>query len=214
MGFRDSMRKMLGRKTASEVIASRNAAGFEEVRRLISQGASREELSTVFESLINPNEFNSIVGDIALTAPPALQLTILDLNGEAVNQENKAILWEQFTQAQTRCQKFFEGTSGSSVLYWAIAKSLKSKWKSADWNFVDTVIYGAAEDYWRTYRIDQWIYTAWSYKILEEVEIVSGPASCTSERFKSAWSKYSSADIRAYAYSLCEDEKRHYQCRD
>jgi hypothetical protein len=209
MGFFERFKDSLSGKTKSERMEDYAKEKISKLKEAVLEGKSSDE---TYKIITAASEFNECIGHLSLITPTALALVLQSMSESTRNDSNnknyKKIMrsWEN---AQENCNDFFRG---SAMTYWVMAVSIKDKWTSVDWPFIDNLFNRIDEQFWSSYRRSEWWRVAWFFKLAEDVEAEHGPASCTSERLFKAWEKYDQQDIIRYLDCLPVDLVSNYMC--
>ena len=180
----------------------------DQLRVLLRNGASMSQIKSQLEKALAPGSFFEAIGGVAVYAPRAIGLTLAKHVEREVNTEYRKTIWELFTIEQRRCDSFF---GNSAVREWIIAAALKRDF-DLKWDEVGEIMY--RKDWLPHHRSTDWWRVAWSFKVNEIIESVSGPGSGTKELFVKTWKNFDAKDILHYLESMPPSAASHFQCID
>ena len=182
------------------------------LRELTQRGASKEQIKAYIDQMMSNTEFNQILGHLNSIAPRAISLSVLKHHtDEKVDANMHKSLWNDYTRAQQDADRFF---GNSQMRSWVTARSLKEKYKSLEWNFIDHIL--SEDDSWgRDFREELWWIVPWSFAIADEVEERHGHGSCNAEKFHSMWKEMTNQEtVHAFLKTLSDENIAYYRCTD
>lgn len=191
-----------------DYIDSRVEEHIDQLRVLLRNGACMSQIKSQLEKALEPGSFFEAIGGVAVYAPRAIGLTLDKHVGREVNTEYRKTIWELFTTEQRRCDSFF---GNGAVREWIIAAALKRGF-DLKWDEVGEIMH--REDWLEHHRSTDWWRVAWSFKVNEIVETVSGPGRCTKELFVKTWKNFDPKDILHYLESMPPSVASHFRCID
>ena len=153
MGFFDRFKDSLTSKSKTERHEDYVREKTTRLKEAILEGRTEEE---TYKIITAASEFNECIGRLSLITPTAMALIVQSMN-ESTNShpdnKNYRKIMQSWEGAQDNCNEFFRG---SAMTYWVMAVSIKGKWMSADWPFIDKLFNGIDEKFWSSYRRSEW----------------------------------------------------------
>ena len=210
MGVLDKFCDAFKRKSIEEQTREDVRQKINNFREKAKAGASKEELLEILEK---PSDFNECIGDLLELTPRsvAMMITKLDQGDGAVDPKTYSEAMKNWEISQNRCNDFFRS---SAMTYYIMARAMKREWKSSGWDFVDKFFSLFDDDYWQAYRKEEWWRAVWAFKLRDEVELLKGPGSCTSQELFKAWESYSSDEIIDFLKDLDPKTVAKFRCVD